>query len=110
MDHGVGFDLDHLHIGLVHDLRPGLQLGLSVDAELGVERLGLGGGQGGDGDVYKRQVVYELMAAMFDNQAAMAESHSKFEELSLAGAVAGVSIPYHPGAEKYLTEQGATLS
>ena len=52
-------------------------------------------------------VVYELMTAMFDNQSELAASHDKFKELSLEGAVAGVSIPYHPGAEKYLTEQGA---
>lgn len=55
-------------------------------------------------------VVYELMTAMFDNQASLADGHAKFKELSLEGAAAGVSIPYHPGAEKYLTEQGATLS
>lgn len=52
-------------------------------------------------------VVYELMTAMFDKQSELAASHDKFKELSLEGAVAGVSIPYHPGAEKYLTEQGA---
>lgn len=54
-------------------------------------------------------VVYELMAAMFDNLDSLRTGHAKFDNLSLETATAGVSIPYHPGAEKYLTENGVTI-
>lgn len=52
-------------------------------------------------------VVYELMTAMFDNLDGLATGHAKFANLSLETAKDGVSIAYHPGAEKYLTEKGA---
>lgn len=52
-------------------------------------------------------VVYELMGQMFDNLDALAAGHAKFAALSLETADDGVSIAYHPGAEKYLTEKGA---
>lgn len=52
-------------------------------------------------------VVYELMTQMFDNLDALATGHAKFANLSLETAKDGVSIAYHPGAEKYLTEKGA---
>ena len=52
-------------------------------------------------------VVYELMANMFDNLDALAAGHAKFANLSLETAKDGVSIAYHPGAEKFLKEKGA---
>ena len=53
-------------------------------------------------------VVYELMSAMFDNLSGLQDGHGKFKGMSLETAVDGVSIPYHPGAEKYLNEKGIT--
>jgi len=35
------------------------------------------------------------------------QSHAKAEELNLETAVSGISIPFHPGAEKYYKEVGA---
>lgn len=52
-------------------------------------------------------VVYELMTEMFGNLDALATGHAKFANLSLDTAKDGVSIAYHPGAEKFLTEKGA---
>lgn len=52
-------------------------------------------------------VVYELMTAVFDNLDALTSGHAKFANLSVETAKDGVSIAYHPGAEKYLTEKGA---
>ena len=52
-------------------------------------------------------VVYELMTEMFGNLDALATGHAKFANLSLETAKDGVSIDYHPGAEKFLTEKGA---
>jgi len=54
-------------------------------------------------------VVYELTKAMFDNQAALAQGHAKFEFLNLQDAVAGISVPFHPGAKKFYAENGITV-
>ncbi|MBQ6835318.1 MAG: TAXI family TRAP transporter solute-binding subunit [Lachnospiraceae bacterium] len=51
--------------------------------------------------------VYNLTKAIFDNQAEIAAAHAKGEELSVEYAVSGVSVPFHPGAEKYYKEVGA---
>jgi len=51
-------------------------------------------------------VVYNITKALFENQAELAEAHAKGKELSLEGAVKGVSVPFHPGAEKYFKEKG----
>lgn len=51
-------------------------------------------------------VIYELCKSMFDNLDQLKEGHAKFAELSLEGAVAGASTPFHPGAEKYFKEAG----
>ena len=50
--------------------------------------------------------AYDITKALFDNQPALAAAHAKGELLSPANAVMGVSIPFHPGAEKYYKEVG----
>jgi len=55
----------------------------------------------------KDDVVYNLTKTLFDNQAELTTAHAKGKELSLANAVKGVSIPFHPGAVKYYKEKGA---
>jgi TRAP transporter TAXI family solute receptor len=52
------------------------------------------------------QVGYNLTKALIENQAELASAHAKGKELSLQGAVKGVSIPFHPGALKYFKEKG----
>lgn len=54
--------------------------------------------------------VYELTKAMFENQADLAAGHAKFETLNLDEAVAGISVPFHPGAAKYYEENGITVA
>ena len=52
-------------------------------------------------------VVYELVKAMYDNQAELAAGHAKFQNLSIDNALAGQGdTPLHPGAEKYYREVG----
>lgn len=53
------------------------------------------------------ETVYNLTKALFDNKDEIASAHSKGEELSLEYAVSGISVPFHPGAEKYYKEVGA---
>ena len=55
-------------------------------------------------------VVYELTKAMFENKEKMAESQSKFNELSLDTALNGIDVDFHPGAQKYYEEQGVWKS
>lgn len=50
--------------------------------------------------------VYNLTKAIFENQSEIAAAHAKGEELSLEYAVSGISVPFHPGAEKYFKEVG----
>ena len=52
-------------------------------------------------------VIYSLTKALFDNKSAIEQSHAKGSELSTEYAVAGISVPFHPGAEKYYKEVGA---
>jgi TRAP transporter TAXI family solute receptor len=54
----------------------------------------------------KEDVVYNLTKALFENQAELATGHAKGKELSLEKASKGVSIPFHPGAEKFYKEKG----
>ncbi len=51
--------------------------------------------------------IYELTKAIFENKDAITESHAKGAELDTAYAVEGISVPFHPGAEKYFKEVGA---
>lgn len=51
--------------------------------------------------------VYEFTKALFENKAEIAAGHTKGGLLDTATAVSGISIPFHPGAEKYYAEVGA---
>ena len=51
--------------------------------------------------------VYELTKALFQNQPQIAAAHVKGHELTSSYAVEGISVPFHPGAERYLREIGA---
>lgn len=51
-------------------------------------------------------VVYALTKALFEKQSDLASAHAKGKELSLKGAVEGVSVDFHPGALKYYKEKG----
>jgi TRAP transporter TAXI family solute receptor len=59
------------------------------------------------GSEVPEKVVYDLTKALFDNQAELATAHAKGKLLSLETAVKGISIPFHPGAEKFFKEKGA---
>jgi TRAP transporter TAXI family solute receptor len=52
------------------------------------------------------KTVYDITKTLFEKQSVLAQSHAKGNELSLKEAVLGVSVPFHPGAEKYFREVG----
>lgn len=52
------------------------------------------------------EAIYNLTKALFENQPELASAHAKGELLDINTAADGISIQFHPGAEKYLKEQG----
>ncbi|GHT69972.1 C4-dicarboxylate ABC transporter substrate-binding protein [Spirochaetia bacterium] len=51
--------------------------------------------------------IYTLTKTLFDNKAEITSAHVKGAELESGYAVSGISVPFHPGAEKYFKEIGA---
>lgn len=51
-------------------------------------------------------VAYNLTKLLYENTDAIAKAHNKGSEIKLQNAADGVTIPFHPGAEKYLKEKG----
>jgi TRAP transporter TAXI family solute receptor len=51
--------------------------------------------------------VYQLTKNLFESKAQIEAAHVKGKEISSSYAVEGISVPFHPGAEKYLKEIGA---
>jgi TRAP transporter TAXI family solute receptor len=54
----------------------------------------------------KDDLVYAMTKQVFDNLPELAASHSAGKEITLEGALSGMPIPLHPGAEKYFREKG----
>ena len=52
-------------------------------------------------------VAYQLTKTLYENLGEVSKAHNKGSEISLQKAADGVTIPFHPGAEKYLREHGA---
>lgn len=51
-------------------------------------------------------VAYELTKILYENADSVAKAHNKGAEIKVQNAADGVTIPFHPGAEKYLKEKG----
>ncbi len=51
------------------------------------------------------EAVYQLTKAIYENKDNYV--HDKAKEMSLEYAVTGITVPFHPGAEKYFKEVGA---
>ena len=50
-------------------------------------------------------VAYKLTKTLFENIGDVAKAHNKGAEIVLEKATDGITIPLHPGAEKYLKEK-----
>lgn len=51
-------------------------------------------------------VAYQLAKLLYENSDAVAKAHNKGSEIKLQNAMDGVTIPLHPGAEKFFREKG----
>ena len=51
-------------------------------------------------------MAYEVTKALYENTETLGQVHPKGKEISLKTALLSVSIPLHPGAEKYYREKG----
>lgn len=51
-------------------------------------------------------IVYAMTKALFENLETLKTAHAKGKDVSLAKALDGVTVPLHPGAEKYFKEVG----
>lgn len=57
-------------------------------------------------ETISEDVVYEITKAIFDHINILAETHVQGKNIRLETALNGMSIPLHPGAEKYYREKG----
>ena len=57
-------------------------------------------------DDIDKDLVYWLTKTLIEKQADLAQAHAKGKELTKEGAVKGLTIPLHPGAEQYYREVG----
>lgn len=56
------------------------------------------------------QLAYDIVRIMFENHDDLAAVHSAADALTLETAMDSQALPYHPGAVRYLEEQGAGTS
>ncbi len=57
-------------------------------------------------DDLTEEEVYKFTQAIYENLAPLGESYAKAKEFKLEDAVLGVTVPLHPGAQKYFDEKG----
>lgn len=53
--------------------------------------------------------VYEITKAFYENAAEIAAAHTAGRDISLEGALDGITTPLHPGAVKYFKEKGLSV-
>ena len=53
------------------------------------------------------ETVYQLTKNLFESREEIINAHAKGTELNIGYGVGGISVPFHPGAEKYFREAGA---
>ena len=52
------------------------------------------------------EVVYEFLKGIFDNLGEVQNAHAKAKDISLETALDGLTVPMHPGAERFYKEKG----
>ena len=51
-------------------------------------------------------LVYNMTKALHENQKELVAAHSAAKDMKLQDALKGMTVPLHPGAEKYYKEKG----
>jgi len=54
----------------------------------------------------KDDIIYNVTKIMFENLNELGQGHAKGKEVKLETATKSMTIPFHPGAEKYFKEKG----
>lgn len=54
----------------------------------------------------EEEVVYAILKAIYDDLPQIKKAHAKFRGIGVRKAMLGMSIPLHPGAEKYFKNKG----
>lgn len=54
------------------------------------------------------ELAYNIVKSMFENQETLAAGHPEARKLSVNTAYCSQALPYHPGAVRYLEEQGVS--
>ena len=57
----------------------------------------------------EEQTVYQITKTIYENLSELQKFHQATQEMSLERAIAGLTIPLHPGAIKYYQEQGLNI-
>lgn len=57
-------------------------------------------------DDLSNDLVYNMTKALHDNQKELVAAHSAAKDMKLEDALKGMTVPMHPGAEKYYKEKG----
>jgi len=52
------------------------------------------------------EIVHDILKAMYDDLDQLKQAHAKFQDIDPKTGLVGMSIPLHPGAEKYFKEAG----
>ena len=55
------------------------------------------------------ELIYNLMASLYDNLEILGNTHSSGKNIKLENATQGMSIPIHSGSKKYLEEKGVSV-
>lgn len=61
-------------------------------------------------DSVSEDAVYNFTKSLFDGAENNADAHAKYAELSIDEAASVTTVPYHPGAAKYYSEQGIEVA
>jgi TRAP transporter TAXI family solute receptor len=54
----------------------------------------------------KDETVYQMTKAVYESLPDLAAAHAAAKDIKLEGALAGMPIPMHPGAQRYFDEKG----
>lgn len=55
------------------------------------------------------ETIYEITKQFYENAETIAAAHSAGKDISVAGALDGITTPVHKGAAKYFAEKGLTV-